>query len=353
MRGFSTLQWLGIAVWFAVSLTVHASDLEYSAETLLNDFIAQNGARPAGSDAERQAADWIENRWRNLGLAVSRQPFSYPRKKQTVQSQNLWVDLPGKSKRVMVVAAHYDSTGRGSEGVIDNGAGVAVLLSLTQALIRTELPYSVRLIVFGAEEEGLRGAKTYVESINEQHKARLLGMVNLDTIAGGDILYIHSAHSTPYNCEQGTKTYASQTWLRDALLARSNTLFAAKAHQIHPAYPDFPKGQTGGWSDHAPFACMGLPIAYLEATNFTVNGKNGFDGYSQTTHDALWNCFDVQKKSACERRKEFKWGQIWHTHYDTLKSMNTLFPGRLVYQMQQSQDVLFKFLSQDITSALP
>jgi hypothetical protein len=69
-----------------------------------------------------------------------------------------------------------------------------------------------------------------------------------------------------------------------------------------------------------------VPIAYVEATNFTINGEDGYDGYSQSTNPALWDCYDDATKSACDRDSETQWGKIWHTEHDRLDKMAELFP---------------------------
>ena len=75
------------------------------------------------------------------------------------------------------------------------------------------------------------------------------------------------------------------------------------------------------------------PIAYVEATNFTINGEDGYDGYSQSTNPALWDCYDDATKSACDRDSETQWGKIWHTEHDRLDKMAELFPGRIEQQL--------------------
>ena len=121
---------------------------------------------------------------------------------------------------------------------------------------------------------------------------------------------------------------------------------------VHPAIPGYPAGETGSWSDHGSFACLGIPIAYLEATNFNINGKNGYDGYSQSTHPELWDCFDAAANSACDRESEQQWGEIWHTGADRLDKLETLFPGRIKQQLNTATDLLIRFLKQpELTKA--
>lgn len=305
------------------------------------------GARPAGSEKEKQAAEFIADIWSELGHDVQRQPFKYSNKSGDFDSQNLFIEINGKQDKWLIIGAHYDSTGFGSMGATDNGAGLAVLLALTASISKVEsLPFNVRLIAFGAEEVGLQGAKYYAASLSKEDAQTTLGMVNLDTIAGGDNLYVHSAHTKPYSCAKETGTYNSDTHMRDALYKLSGELFADNGHQLHPEYPGFPEGVTGSWSDHSPFACAGIPIAYIEATNFSINGRRGFDGYSQSTNPALWNCFDKDKKSTCDRSKEKKWGNIWHTNNDRLELLNELFPGRVKKQLEINTKLLEQFVTQ-------
>lgn len=301
------------------------------------------GARAAGTEEEQRTAEYIEQQWLNQGLLPYSSSFII---KDETLSKNISVDIKGKSDKTLIIAAHYDSTGlkEGSLGVTDNASSIAALLALSQKLQDENLPLSVRLIAFGAEEIGLLGAKAYVQQLSDKELAKIVGMINLDTIVGGDHLYIHSAHVKAYECG-GTETrYSHDVTLRDALLNQAQSSFASNPFALHPAFPDYPQGVTGGWSDHAPFACAGLPIAYIEATNFSINGKNGFDGYSQSTHPALWDCFAEKDMTACNRETETKWGSIWHTEFDRLDKLMPLFGQRIEWQLEQTVKLLSDYV---------
>ncbi len=305
------------------------------------------GARPPGSEAEKQAANWIASQWQSMGYQVERQAFEFTLRNKPFSSENLFIDINGLGSETLVIAAHYDSTGekQGSLGSIDNGSGVAALLALSAQLEGVTLPVNLRLVALGAEEVGLQGARAYVAQ-NADHTRQLSGMINLDTIIGGDKLYIHSAHTKPYACRGiDTPSFNADPKLRDALLALSAQLFGAQAHQRHAAFPGYPEGVTGGWSDHAPFACSGVPIAYLEATNFEIKGQRGNDGYSQTINSALWTCLDEKNLTACDRFKEKHWGMIWHTQFDRLDKLLPILDGRLQRQLEQNVKLLFEFVT--------
>lgn len=314
----------------------------------LTDANVGIGARPAGSDKEKETAAWIKQQWQALGYTVNEFPFEFTLKKKTFTSANLSTVIKGQSPKTIIIGAHYDSTGekQGSLGTTDNGSGVAAILALAKRLKGQTIPYTVKLIAFGAEEFGLQGSKAYVGQQQESLK-QVIGMINLDTIIGGDKLYVHNAHVKPYKCNAVKKpNYNSSPVLRDGLIKTSQTLFGKNGHQLHPEFQGYPQGQTGSWSDHAPFACSGMPIAYLEATNFAINGHSGNDGYSQTTHENVWDCFKQDGKTACDRATEKKWGMIWHTEFDRLDKLTTLFKDRLKLQLTQSVDVLESFVKQ-------
>lgn len=324
----------------------NTNDFAWQKLVELTDESIGIGARPAGSEKEKETATWIKQEWQSLGYSVNEYPFEFNLKKKNFTSANLSTVIKGQSEKTIVIGAHYDSTGekQGSLGTTDNGSGVAAILALAKRFQGQTIPYTVKLIAFGAEEFGLQGSKAYVGQ-QQEPLDNVVGMINLDTIIGGDKLYVHNAHEKPYKCNAvQNPNYNSSPVLRDGLLKTSQALFGQNSHQLHPEYQGYPEGQTGSWSDHASFACSGIPIAYLEATNFAIDGHSGNDGYSQTTHAKVWDCFKQDGKTACDRDNEEKWGKIWHTEFDRLDSLTTLFKDRLKQQLSQNVDVLEEFI---------
>lgn len=334
--------------YFAFALLLCSSLVQAETPTAMDylaDIAGENGigARFAGSESSRKTAQYIEQQWINQGYSPYTMDFDI---NAETESKNIMLDIAGKSHKTLIIAAHYDSTGveEGSLGATDNGSSIAALLALSHNLRNQNLALNVRLIAFGAEEIGLLGSKAYVAQLTTEQRSDLVGMINLDTIVGGDKLYIHSAHTKPYKCPPGSKSFNSDTTLRDALLKQAQLTFTPSPFALHPSFPEYPEGATGGWSDHAPFACAGVPIAYIEATNFSINGKEGFDGYSQSTNPALWDCFSEKKATACDRDKEKKWGEIWHTESDQLDKLLPIFGQRIETQLEQTIQLLTDFV---------
>ena len=309
------------------------------------------GIRQAGTKAEVLAADFIQETLEEQGYVVQRQEFTYidRRTEKPQVSQNIITQKAGTSGENIILGAHYDSTSAklGSLGAVDNGASIAVMLATAKLLAELEpQKYGVTIIAFGAEEVGLVGANEFVKQASSAKIESYLGMINLDGIVGSDNLYIHSAHSVPYSCNGNNDKYEFDTRLRDELFKIATIVTTKATFEIHPGFDKYPAGETGGWSDHAPFACAGLPIGNFESTNFAIYGESGRDGYSQSIHPSLWTCFDEKTMIACDRGNEKKWGKIWHTKNDRLDILESIFPGRIRQQTSDNLKVFRAFFTQ-------
>lgn len=269
--------------------------IEYLAGTI--------GQRPAGSAAEAAALDYIQGEFARLGLTTTLQTFDVAAL-TPLHSANVIAVAPGASPQQIIVGAHYDSVEIGA-GASDNASGVGLLLACAAALAKADLPYTLRFIAFGAEEPGLLGSQYYVSQMSQEELARTVGMVNLDTVAGGDKLYVYGGPG-------------AQGWLREAALAiaRQDGIGLETNPGLNPEYP---AGTTGDWSDHAPFQAAGIPYLYLEATNWEIGD---LDGYTQT----------------------LEYGAIWHTGNDTLAFFAAAYPGRFETQLTAFSRVLTQLL---------
>ena len=71
-------------------------------------------------------------------------------------SQNIILTVQGKSKKEIIIGAHYDCVN--THGVDDNGSGVATLLESAFKQKDKSNEYTIKYIFFGAEEEGVKGS---------------------------------------------------------------------------------------------------------------------------------------------------------------------------------------------------
>jgi Zn-dependent M28 family amino/carboxypeptidase len=108
---------------------------------------------------------------------------------------NIVGELPGADRKdeIVMVGAHFDSWHTGT-GATDNGAGSAVMIEVMRILkaLNLKLDRTVRIGLWGGEEEGLFGSRAYVKEhfadpktmqVTSEH-AKLSGYFNLDNGSG-------------------------------------------------------------------------------------------------------------------------------------------------------------------------
>lgn len=327
---------------------------EHNAYSYLNQLVSTHdgiGVRTSGSSAEKRTAKFISKTLSDLGFKVKSQPFEVKNKHHQFSSSNVIAELDNKEVSnqdlpTLILGAHYDSKGEGSYGAIDNGTGVAAMLEIANIISKNPPKhYHIRFIAFGAEEIGISGSQHYVKQLTPQALNNIAGMINFDMIAGGDKMYVHSALSKPYPCGKSEKKYNGNPLLRHAIMSASQkNLKSNRQFIVHPDFDGYPKGETGPWSDHFPFSCAGIPIAFIESTNFSINGLYGFDGLSQTNNPAFWDCFDTSSQGACNRETEKRWGIILHTQFDRLDKIEQAFPKRIQKQLNDTVSLISTFL---------
>ena len=112
-----------------------------------------------------------------------------------VDGINIVGEIPGSTKKdeVVMIGAHFDSWHAGT-GATDNGAGSAVMIEVMRILstLKPKLDRTVRIALWGGEEQGLLGSRAYVKShfadpatmeLRPEHE-KLTGYFNLDNGSG-------------------------------------------------------------------------------------------------------------------------------------------------------------------------
>lgn len=140
--------------------------------TLASDSLL---GRKAGSPESEKAARYIENEWREIGLA-SYNDSTYHH--HFMKYKNLVAVIEGQDERLkdeyILLGAHYDHIGfkvKGNDTIIYNGAddnasGAAALIEVARELLerQSELKRSVIIAAFDAEEIGLIGSTHFVKN---------------------------------------------------------------------------------------------------------------------------------------------------------------------------------------------
>jgi len=244
------------------------------AERLMADLRALSApdmeGRLAGSPGGRRARAYILGRFREIGL----QPVagSYERtfpldgggqsqSREPAVGANVMGMIPGRAgaARLVIVGAHYDHVGvRNGQlypGADDNASGVAAMLAVAGALTGQVTEASILFVAFDAEEQGLRGARHFVNHPPVDLRS-VTAMVNLDMVGRGDAntLVVAGTSYTP----------SLRAVVADA--ARGRELAIAFGYDRPSA-----AGERGGdWthsSDHGPFHDAGVPFLYFGVEN--------------------------------------------------------------------------------------
>ncbi len=224
------------------------------------------GARPAGSLAEKRAAQYIGEQLARWGYTVTWQPFRYVLEDQVRTSHNVVARRAPSAfaaeAPILVIGAHMDSVSAGT-GADDNASGVAAMLAAAEALADVPTAYTVIFVAFGAEEEGLLGSRHFVASLAPAERRRVVAMFNVDTVGAGDFPYVYAGARTTEDDFRRPYT-RGPVWARDLALEQAARLGVP----MRTSPPTGWAGYTGGWSDHAPFVEAGVPIAYFERWNW-------------------------------------------------------------------------------------
>ena len=157
--------------------------------------------RGAGTPGGYRAADYVERRFREVGLegafeGAFRQGFSLPQGGEGVNVVGL---VPGTvyPQRVLMVTAHFDHLGTQLRqvypGADDNASGVAAMLAVAERLRDRPPAHTVVFAGFDGEEQGLVGAQALAQSPPVPLGA-VLAVVNLDMVARGPLWASGTAH---------------------------------------------------------------------------------------------------------------------------------------------------------------
>ena len=185
---------------------------------------------------------------------------------------NTIAEIPGTEwpEQVVIISAHLDSwDGPGSLGTQDNGTGASVTLEAARILmaVGAKPKRTIRFILWTGEEQGLLGARAYVNSLSETERANI---------------------SACFVDDGGTNYQGGLVCIE----SMSDMLSAATA-PVNEAFPDMPveittrnRMPSGGGSDHAAFNAVGIPGFF-----WTESGSGGREG------------------------KNYRY--VWHTQHDT------------------------------------
>lgn len=122
--------------------------------------------------------------------------------------KNVMIEIKGKTDSLVYIVSHYDKTDVNplllpnillngvldpliswsytSDGALDNATGVAVSLQLAKIISESNLKYTYRVLLVGAEESGLRGSRAHVARMSDNIAKKIRYMINMDVVGVKD-----------------------------------------------------------------------------------------------------------------------------------------------------------------------
>lgn len=294
--------------------------------------------RMAGSPAEMMAAEYLNQRFEQMGYQSNTRTFNtryiYTSRNgskswRTLTATSVIAARNGSAPQQIVVTAHFDTYtplsdddvdsnlgGLTLQGVDDNASGVGVMLELAERLSHIPTRYGIRFVALSAEEIGSQGARNYLQRMSERERQNTLLVINIDSLIVGDMLYFNSGRNTP--AEEVKKS-------RDRALgiARRYAIPAATNPGDNPLIPP----GTGCCSDNRIFDEAGLPVMTVEATNWSLGNRDGYQQRAISLH--------------------FPQGTSWHqSALDNLDYLDRHLPGQIEKRSRDSVRILLPLLKE-------
>jgi hypothetical protein len=161
-----------------------ADELKLRAELMadVEKLGGQIGERNVKYYAQLQAAaDFVAQSFTDAGYQPRREGYDARGK----FCENIDVEIPGTTREIIVVGAHYDSV-YGSPGANDNGSGVAAVLALARRFAGKPNAHTLRFAAFPNEEPlyfqtPLMGSWVYANRCKARDE-NIVAMISLETI---------------------------------------------------------------------------------------------------------------------------------------------------------------------------
>lgn len=256
------------------------------------------GSRPAGSDANRRAREYLVDQLEIAGLQVRVQEVDARRPDLGIAGRvaNIVGIRQGQISDAIAIVAHYDSVPDGP-GAGDDAFGSAIAVEAARVLGATPMRHSLMVLLTDSEESGLLGAAGAMS--DPAIRDRIAAYINVEATG---------TSGTPLLFETGPgNRWITSTWARSAPYPRGAS-FAIEIYKRTPNDTDFSILKRAGIPG-LNFAIIGDSTAYhtdrdtaarLDDRSLTTGGANvvsiaaaldARDLRARTTHDATY--FDI------------------------------------------------------------
>jgi len=285
----------------ALSVSDIRSDIQIELEEFIEygktDSQKKRASRVPGSKAEYNAGMYLHSELSSLRNfkpvnnastvnGIERFEFESVYDGNTYTSQNIVFKRQSNvsTDKKVIIATHYDTTyvsndntfasGKGlvKDGVNDNGASVAVLLTLVKNLDKLTLDYGydIEVVFFGASTNNYDGSAYFVRGQSDQDIKNTLLMINLDRIALGSYNY---AYVNEFKTTQ--EQYIFNTIENCKKLENKNVLDFSlnSANGLNYTH-------VGLESDHAKFMARNVNVVSFFSGNYESAITHGLNEYN-------------------------------------------------------------------------
>jgi Zn-dependent M28 family amino/carboxypeptidase len=173
-----------------------------------------------------------------------------------VPGQNILGILPGKTDRLIVFGAHYDSAVSAYGAAYDDGSGTIILTELARAMARYDWVHTLVFAEFDQEESGLVGSAAYAQQLLDEGR-------QVDLMINFDMAGINWPAKIGGTVDEPITAAFSLTG------ANNNSALWTQVveHLEHPANSSEVTADEaaagGGPSDHGSFIAAGFPSAWV------------------------------------------------------------------------------------------
>ncbi|MGW1965038.1 M28 family metallopeptidase [Streptomyces sp. NPDC001935] len=230
---------------------------------------ANGGNRAHGRTGYKASLDYVKAKLDAAGFTTTVQQFTSGGR----TGYNLIADWPGgDTGQVVMAGSHLDSVTAGP-GINDNGSGSAAVLETALAVARSNYQPTkhLRFAWWGAEELGMVGSRSYVNSLTTANRSKISGYLNFDMIGSPNPGYF--VYDDDPAIEKTFKAYFTGIGVSTEI-----------------------ETEGDGRSDHAPFKNAGIAVGGL---------FSGADYIKTSAQAAKWGgtagkAFDACYHSSCD-----------------------------------------------------
>lgn len=154
-----------------------------NAYSILKTLVLDIGARPMGSPNEQRAMQFAVSKFQEYGCDTS---YIMPMLVADGVNTNSGVAVgvkKGKTGRIIIIGGHIDTT-PDSPGANDDGSGIACVIELARVLTKRDNESTIYFCCWGGEEQGLRGAKHFVNTFDKLDSVVLMLQIDMADGAG-------------------------------------------------------------------------------------------------------------------------------------------------------------------------